>query len=157
LGVALGATVFRTDIAQATGLAQSVTVDNTPAQAVPVRERNLDANGDIKVHEQGAVRVRPAAAITDGGRGVSLPGGSDLDLSGGPVTASALSIRMSADASWTVLRLKGEGDPAFFYGPVFGGNASIVLALTRPIRFDQVSCGGASSERCSVSWVGNEP
>jgi hypothetical protein len=39
LGVALGATVFRTDIAQATGLAQSVTVSNTPAQAVPVREQ----------------------------------------------------------------------------------------------------------------------
>ena len=39
VGVTLGATVFRTDIAQATGLAQSVTVANTPAQAVPVREQ----------------------------------------------------------------------------------------------------------------------
>ena len=29
LGVILGATVFRTDIAQATGLAQAVTVSNT--------------------------------------------------------------------------------------------------------------------------------
>jgi len=46
VGVVLGATVFRTDIAQATGLAQSVTVDNTPAQAVPVREQNL-AGGNI--------------------------------------------------------------------------------------------------------------
>lgn len=56
VGVALGATVFRTDIAQATGLAQSVTVSNTAAQAVPVREQNLDA-GNIKVHEQGTVKV----------------------------------------------------------------------------------------------------
>jgi hypothetical protein len=39
VGVALGATVFRTDIAQATGLAQSVTVDNTAANPVPVREQ----------------------------------------------------------------------------------------------------------------------
>jgi hypothetical protein len=38
-GVVLGATVFRTDIAQATGLAQSVTVDNTAANPVPVREQ----------------------------------------------------------------------------------------------------------------------
>jgi hypothetical protein len=57
LGVVLGATVFRADIAQAAGLAQSVTVDNTPAQAVPVREQNLDS-GNIKVHEQGTASVR---------------------------------------------------------------------------------------------------
>jgi hypothetical protein len=58
VGVVLGATVFRTDIAQATGLAQSVTVNNTPSQAVPVREQNLDG-GSIKVREQGTVRVTP--------------------------------------------------------------------------------------------------
>jgi len=56
VGVVLGATVFRSDIAQATGLAQEVTVNNTPAQAVPVRDQNLDASGNIKVHEQGVVR-----------------------------------------------------------------------------------------------------
>jgi hypothetical protein len=59
VGVVLGATVFRSDIAQATGLSQSVTVNNTPAQAVPVREQNLDG-GNIKVHEQGTVSVRSA-------------------------------------------------------------------------------------------------
>ena len=59
LGVVLGATVFRSDIAQATGLAQSVTVSNTPAQAVPVREQNLDG-GNLKVHEQGIPSVRQA-------------------------------------------------------------------------------------------------
>jgi hypothetical protein len=57
VGVVLGATVFRSDIAQATGLAQAVTVANTAAQAVPVREQNLDANGNIKVHEQGTAKV----------------------------------------------------------------------------------------------------
>ncbi|MGE5176997.1 MAG: hypothetical protein ACM3JJ_11550 [Hyphomicrobiales bacterium] len=56
-GVVLGATVFRTDIAQATGLAQSVVVSNTASQAVPVREQNLEG-GNVKVHEQGTARVR---------------------------------------------------------------------------------------------------
>ncbi len=50
VGVLLGTTVFRDDIAQATGLAQAVTVTNTP---LPVREQNIDGNGHIKVHEQG--------------------------------------------------------------------------------------------------------
>ncbi len=59
VGVVLGATVFRTDIAQATGLAQAVTVDNTAANPVPVKEQNTDPNaaGAIKVHEQGTAQV----------------------------------------------------------------------------------------------------
>jgi hypothetical protein len=57
VGLVLGTTVFRADIAQATGLAQGVTVVNTASQAVPVREQNLDG-GSIKVHEQGTARVR---------------------------------------------------------------------------------------------------
>jgi hypothetical protein len=44
------------DIAQATGLAQAITINNTPAQAVPVREQNLDG-GNVKVHEQGVATV----------------------------------------------------------------------------------------------------
>jgi len=56
VGVVLGTTVFRTEIAQATGLAQSVTVNNTAADPVPVREQNLDG-GNIRVHEQGTANV----------------------------------------------------------------------------------------------------
>ena len=57
VGVVLGATVLRTDIAQATGLAQAVTVDNTAANPVLVKEQRADANGNIKVHEQGTAAV----------------------------------------------------------------------------------------------------
>ena len=65
VGVVLGATVFRTDIAQATGLkqSQSVIVDNTAAQAVPVREQNTDGDGNIKVHEQGTVQVVDSQSV----------------------------------------------------------------------------------------------
>jgi len=59
VAVVLGATVFRTDIAQATGLAQAVTVDNTSSNPVPVREVDTDSNvgGAIRVHEAGTARV----------------------------------------------------------------------------------------------------
>ena len=73
-GVVLGATVFRTDIAQATGLAQAVTVNNTAANPVPVHEQgtaqvnvtnsSLDVSGTVGidpgangVHEVNSVRV----------------------------------------------------------------------------------------------------
>ena len=58
--VVLGATVFRDDIAHATGLAQSVTVANNPLN---VREQNTDANGNIKVHEQGTASVNVANRV----------------------------------------------------------------------------------------------
>jgi hypothetical protein len=48
LGVLLGMTVFRTDIAQATGLAQAVTVSNTAANPVPV----IDDHANITFHAQ---------------------------------------------------------------------------------------------------------
>lgn len=64
VAVVLGATVFRSDLAQATGLGQSVTVNNTPAQAVPVREQALDG-GNIKVHEEGRANVNDVADPAD--------------------------------------------------------------------------------------------
>jgi hypothetical protein len=48
LGVLLGMTVFRTDIAQATGLAQAVTVNNTAANPVPI----TDDRTNITFHAQ---------------------------------------------------------------------------------------------------------
>src|SRR6266511_163391 len=54
----LGATVLQEPLADAARLAQGVVITNTPEQAVPVREQNLD-NGSIRVHEQGTISVRP--------------------------------------------------------------------------------------------------
>jgi len=104
VGVVLGATVFRTDIAQATGLAQGVTVTNTPAQAVPVREQNLDGNGNIKVHEQGTANVSVTnsslsvaprlATKTGGSASISAAAGLDADVgfSFGTVNASMVTV-----------------------------------------------------------------
>jgi len=72
VGVVLGATVFRADIAQATGLAPSVTVVNTAADPVPVREQNLDGSGRIRVHEGGtaSVNVTNSSVTVDGTVGI---------------------------------------------------------------------------------------
>jgi hypothetical protein len=63
-GMVLAATVFREDFAQAAGLAGSapVTVTNTAANPVPVREQNLDSNGNVKVSVQGTVPVNVPAS-----------------------------------------------------------------------------------------------
>jgi hypothetical protein len=53
----LGATVFREQIARAAPPITSVFVTNDESSPVPVRERNLDADGNIKVHEQGTANV----------------------------------------------------------------------------------------------------
>jgi hypothetical protein len=61
VGVVLGATVFRADIAQATGLAQAVTVANTTNNPVPVQQQGTASvnvtNTSVPVHEQGTANV----------------------------------------------------------------------------------------------------
>src|SRR6476646_1093715 len=63
VGVVLGTTVFRTDIAQATGLAQSVTVSNTAANPVPVHEQGTaDVNvTNSSLTVDGTVGIDPSA------------------------------------------------------------------------------------------------
>jgi hypothetical protein len=161
VGIVLGTTVFRSEIAQATGLAQSVTVANTP---LPVREQNVDTNGNIKVHEQGTANVNvtnssltvaPPNTVTSGGDRVNVSTATGLQLLGHTVTATALSIHLG-DGVTSVDLESGIDDPATFYGPADFGNASIVLTLTRPISFNSIRCQGNSGE-CSVSWVGAQP
>jgi len=161
--VVLGGTVFRQPVADATGLL-NVFVTNDSSHPVPVREQNTDANGNIKVHEQGTANVNvtnsslsvTAPAVTGGGMGT-------LDLSAGetdnvcginvPCTATALDITMTPGVLGINFGLSGK-IVAGFNGPAFGGPSSIVLPLTRPISFDSVSCGGGLSDTCVISWVG---
>ena len=166
VGVVLGATVFRTDIAQATGLAQSVTVNNTPAEAVPVREQNLDGS-KIRVHEEGtadvnvtnsSLSVAPQSPITGGGQSVQPDGGEESNIP--TQTASALIIGFTAGAIEVVL-WKSDDIVGRFAGPDHasgaGSQSRIVLALSRPVSFDKVECFGPATETCHVSWIGNEP
>jgi hypothetical protein len=162
VGVILGTTVFRADIAQATGLAQSVTVNNTTSNPVPVNVTNTS----VPVHEQGTANVNvtnsslsvaAAPPINDGGSAVLFhPGASPFDLSS-TATASALSIHLTDEVAYLSLSLGDDDHSALFYGPASGGNSTIVLALSRPITFNKLVCQGGASAQCSVSWVGNKP
>lgn len=108
VGTVLGGTVLRLPIAYADTTAAAVFnvfVNNDSAHAVPVREQNLDANGNIKTHEQGTANVNvtnsslpvaPAAPITAGGSAVGLSVGVGSSVFSPPAVASALSIAMTS-------------------------------------------------------------
>ncbi|SRR6266496_3376713 len=70
VAMVLGGTVFRDQLASARSLAQDVTINNTPAQPVPVREQDLDTSGNIRVHEQGTAQVAGTVGINPGANGV---------------------------------------------------------------------------------------
>jgi hypothetical protein len=164
--VVLGGTVFRQQVADAASVL-NVFVTNNSSHPVPVREQNLDAQGNIKVHEQGTANVNVTnsslsvaqpAPVTAGGTSVGFASSSTISQSG---TATALSIHFTpATGSTIALKLDFQGNTvAVFDGPPTG-NDSIVLALSRPIRWDQMECLGAAppnNGECDVSWVGNEP
>jgi hypothetical protein len=153
-GTFLGATVFSGPIATA---AQTISATITDP---------VDGQGNVKVHEQGtanvnvtngSLNVASPTPITDGGNAVT--GGGLFNYSS-PVTASALSIHMSDTVDFVSFTLTGNGfqQAALFYGPGNGGNASIVLALDRPIKFNRITCVGADTTAvCSVSWAGTSP
>jgi hypothetical protein len=48
-----------------------VTIDNTPANAVPIREQNLNSGGNIKVQEQAPI-AQESFWASGGGGGASL-------------------------------------------------------------------------------------
>jgi hypothetical protein len=162
VGVALGATVFRADIAQATGLAQSVTVNNAASDPVPVREQNLDGGGNIKVHEQGTANVNVTnssltiaaqAPITGGAIHWDLPCPSGFKF--GTVVASALTFHLSAGVEDVELRTGTSSVAYTAVGPALGGPADINLALDRPISFDTIECTGSGTWAGGI--VGNSP
>jgi hypothetical protein len=152
----LGATVLREPIAYA---AQSVS-----AQIIGP----LDANGNVKVHEQGTadvnvtnqtvpvqgtVTVASPSPISGGAREADALGGVSFKFTSGTQTASVINIDMSAGATGVHLFTDGGGTALAFLGPGDGGSAHILVPLPRPISFDSIACFGPSSDSCHVDWI----
>jgi hypothetical protein len=148
-GVVLGTTVFRADLAQATGLAQSVTVDNTAANPVPVREQNLDRAGNIKVHEQ-ATAVAPQAATSFVSEPVSAAASDVHQVSFSVIHASLITIRGLTGAADHVSFRHGIDPVLNFIG--FEAGDQIVLPLTQPVTVDNVLIACAPAADCAAEF-----
>jgi len=176
----LGATVLREPIAYAAAKLTPVVVANDAANPVPVDQQGTSdvrvtnsslpvqqqgtadvrvTNASVPVQQQGTADVRitngsldvaPQAPVTRGGYGIGSSAGSSVGVVDN--TATAISLTMSDGVTFAVIEWRG--DPvAFFYGPANGGERSVVLALSRPIRIDKLVCGGSSGQ-CRLGWVG---
>jgi hypothetical protein len=164
VGVVLGATVFRSDIAQATGLSQSVTVENTAANPVPVREQNLDRAGNIKVHEQETARVHventslavaPQAATRFLSEPVSAAASEVHQVSFSAIQASLITIRGLTGAADHVSFHHGIDQVLYFIG--FEAGDQIVLPLTQPVTVDSflIACAAASGCAAEFNVIGS--
>ena len=143
VGVVLGATVFRSNIAQATGLAQSVTVNNTSANPVPVREQNLDGQ-NVRVHEEGTAPVA-AVAANDAKEFLGFVSGQQAQASLGETINATLIVVHMDDGFRGVTLSSGDGVvsiPLLGPGSVQDGEAQgqnhYVLALNQPMPIDTV-------------------
>jgi len=166
VGIVLGATVFRSDIAQATGLAQSVTVANTAAQAVPVREQNLDGNGNIKVHEQGTANVQVTNAVT----AASVPATQFLEggtlLIGGRVSGCVAShpvlvssLTLTSFSGNTELTFRHPGDSSCTdtgpetYAVYVGSGQTVSVTLPNPVYTGYWTIGGTLGSNCTCAFT----
>jgi hypothetical protein len=142
-GVALGATVFRTDIAQATGLAQSVTIDNTAANPVPV-----DEQGTVDVNvTNSSLSVTPQSATRTLTEAFEAPAGESEGDAFPAIKASLIAIAVIGGGGTAVVSEVVSGVVVRELDfPTLGGN--LVLPLAQPltvnrIRIDCVTTCGA--------------
>jgi hypothetical protein len=165
--VVLGGTVFRQQVADAANLV-NVFVTNDSSHPVPVREQNLDANGNIKVHEQGTASVNVTnsslsvapSSISGGGGAVTIQAGDSASYSP-PAVASALTMTLTAEID-SVIFYYQNSPVAFIIGPSETSQSlpasDVYLPLTRPIEFDHISCfANGNPGQCKIGWVGNVP
>ena len=61
VALGLGATVLRNPLAEAATPFASIVIGNSSSNPVPVAEQNIDANGNLKVHEQGTANTAVTA------------------------------------------------------------------------------------------------
>jgi hypothetical protein len=146
-GTVLGGTVFRAPIGYAATAPSSllnVFVTNDPMHPVPVREQNLDTNGNIKVHEQGTAAVhvdnlpatqavtvsRPATAFSfstaHSAVGLGFAGIRGPDPAGTQYAISGLTLAATGDGAAT---LTLYADP-FSGGCLIGAGQELVTVAT---------------------------
>ena len=157
VAVVLGATVFRTDIAQATGLASAVTVNNTASNPVPVREQNLDG-GNIKVHEQGTATVATAVATRHFVDNYDVPGTTQGDSPFPEMKVSLIAIHV-VDGPIT-FSFQHSGTTILEFNDIASGS-DIVLPLPQPVALTDTinfcNAPGGLSGRChaKINFIGS--
>jgi hypothetical protein len=132
-----------------------------------VTESNIDANGDIKVHEQGTANVNVTnsslplaspAPVDNGGGGNVFDASIDIVTLPQTEIVTGLVIHMTAGVDdVSLLAPNNPTVTAKFMGPASHGSADIALALARPMTFNRIQCAGSTGNFCTISWIGNEP
>jgi hypothetical protein len=168
VSIVLGATILRVPMANAAGSVASIFIANDKQHPLPVEEQNLDADGNIRVHEQGiadvnvtntGLAVAPAEPITGGGGGLLVGPCPLVAETAGRVTATVTALQISwghtSGVKDLILR-HGSSVVAAFVGPAISGDPSAVtLPLSRPIAFNTIECTGNGV--VEVHWVGSQP
>jgi hypothetical protein len=162
----LGATVLQERLAWAAPPLPSVFVTNDAANPVPAREQNVDADGNIKVHEQGtadvnvtntSLPVEPPEPVAGGSGSVILFCPSDEVVFQFPRAATAIQVAWSEPAFGPVSLRLGQLEVVQLLGPDDTGDRHLVLPLTRAVAFNRIVCFQNSTGAVRVSWIGNEP
>jgi hypothetical protein len=141
----------------------SVTVANTPSVKIDPSGNAVQLSGTADVNvKNSSLTVAPPSPITGGGGSTDFGTDSSqngIDGLGFTATASAIDIHVSSNVG--SITITDNGHSVFEdNGPGEGGNATVQLALTRPIQFDTIECDVANTGtpiNCSVGWVGDTP
>lgn len=144
VSVVLGATVFRAPIVMAAQLVGATIVGP------------LDADGNVKVHDQGTVNTKAAAADVADWAGLNAVQGVSRSFSDGPMLLSFAVVDLDPGITELSFRLgDGAGSVVLVLnGPVAipAGQQHYVLALPQPVLVDRwvAHCGTTNAGECDV-------
>ena len=133
-----------------------VTIVNTVANPVPVAG-TMKVAGEVLAQQSGTWSVEVSnfpepsevTPIRGGGQSDFMASGASHSY-GLKTVASGISIQFSNGARDVIFRNGGQ-IVARFPGP-----STVNLALSRPLEFDAIECGGSGGV-CDVGWIGNLP
>ena len=157
----LGATVFREQVAQAAQAVSATIVGPLDAQGnvkvheqgtANTHEQNTDANGDIKVHEQGTASTRivgypQASTVAEGG------GNNDFDHTFS-TTINASTIVLNVLGGPGIFEIVSPGGNVEFSDYV-GPNSTVTIPLNETVQVASISGGCTTSCRLDFTIVGN--
>ena len=170
--VFLGSTVFRQQVADASSLL-NVFVTNDSSHPVPVHEQNTDANGNIKVHEQGTanINVTNTSAIPVHEQGTAnasiaaFPQATTVHEDGGDVSGGSQKVDTFATINASTIVLMASGNTADFqvvaptgrveFFDIVPPGSTVTIPLNETVPVDEIIAGCSSD--CEVDWtvVGN--
>jgi hypothetical protein len=156
VALGLGSTVLRNPLAEAASPFTNVIVGNNSANPVPVAVQNVDANGNLKVHEQGTADTRvtaypQATKVHVHGGDLDSANSFEIDDDFGAINASTIRLSNLADGCQVIFQVVNPNGLVMFE-VVVPATQTVTIPLPETVAVSKVIAGSGAAF-CEAEWT----